>query len=88
MYEEFVYLLDLCILSYQLHAQTLIWPLDPYYEFSGDKTKRNKFMAAPTRFGPKFHWHKHKLELEYELPPWARQLSRQTGSRLGNKQLP
>jgi len=32
MYEENVYLLDLCILSYHLHAQTLIWPFDPYYE--------------------------------------------------------
>src|SRR5258708_18409123 len=32
MYEETVYLLDLCILSYHLHAQTQIWPFDPYYE--------------------------------------------------------
>src|SRR5271155_3594889 len=32
MYDEYVYLLDLCTLSYQLHAQTLIWPIDPYYE--------------------------------------------------------
>jgi hypothetical protein len=24
--------LDLCILAYQLHSQTLIWPMDPYYE--------------------------------------------------------
>ena len=32
MYDDFVYLLDLCIFSYQLHAQTLIWPMDPYYE--------------------------------------------------------
>ncbi len=31
-YDEIIYLLDLCIFSYQLHAQTLIWPLDPYYE--------------------------------------------------------
>jgi hypothetical protein len=27
-----VFLLDLCILSYHLHSQTLIWPIDPYYE--------------------------------------------------------
>ncbi|MEZ5947248.1 MAG: hypothetical protein R3C04_10440 [Hyphomonas sp.] len=27
-----LYLLDLCILAYQLHSQTLIWPLDPYGE--------------------------------------------------------
>ncbi|MBO3457952.1 lipase family protein [Aetokthonos hydrillicola Thurmond2011] len=32
MYEEIIYLLDLCIFSYHLHAQTLIWPMDPYYE--------------------------------------------------------
>lgn len=32
MYDELIYHLDLCILSYQLHAQTLIWPMDPYYE--------------------------------------------------------
>jgi hypothetical protein len=27
-----VYLLDLCIFAYQLHSQTLLWPMDPYYE--------------------------------------------------------
>ena len=32
MYDHCVYLLDLCIYAYQLHAQTLIWPMDPYYE--------------------------------------------------------
>ena len=32
MYNLYVYLLDLCIYAYQLHAQTLIWPMDPYYE--------------------------------------------------------
>jgi hypothetical protein len=32
MYDQTIYLLDLCILSYHLHAQTLIWPMDPYYE--------------------------------------------------------
>ena len=25
-------LLDLCTFAYQLHSQTLIWPMDPYYE--------------------------------------------------------
>src|SRR5215472_4045820 len=24
--------LDLCILAYQVHNQSLIWPMDPYYE--------------------------------------------------------
>lgn len=32
MYDELVYHLDLCILAYHLHSQTLIWPMDPYYE--------------------------------------------------------
>jgi hypothetical protein len=32
MYHTLVHLLDLCILSYQLHSQTLIWPMDPYNE--------------------------------------------------------
>lgn len=27
-----VFLLDLCIFAYQLHSQTLVWPMDPYYE--------------------------------------------------------
>jgi hypothetical protein len=53
MYDETIYLLDLCILSYQLHAQTLIWPMDPYYEqminneadpAAARRTRRNKFM--------------------------------------------
>jgi hypothetical protein len=57
MYDETVYLLDLCILSYHLHAQTLIWPFDPYYEqmivkaIGGEEVtgkasreRRNKFM--------------------------------------------
>ena len=37
MYNELVYLLDLCTLSYQLHSQTLIWPMDPYYERIGHR---------------------------------------------------
>lgn len=32
MYHPLVHLLDLCIFSYHLHNQTLIWPMDPYYE--------------------------------------------------------
>src|ERR1700722_934427 len=46
MYDEDVYLLDLCILSYHLHAQTLIWPFDPYYEFSKNASRRLQFMDA------------------------------------------
>jgi hypothetical protein len=26
---ELVYLCDLCVFAYQLHSQTLIWPIDP-----------------------------------------------------------
>jgi hypothetical protein len=44
---NYVYLLDLCIFSYHLHSQTLIWPMDPYYEqWLGDSDSlRNSFMA-------------------------------------------
>ena len=44
---EVVYLLDLCILSYHLHSQTLIWPMDPYYEQVKKKlgSRRNNFMS-------------------------------------------
>lgn len=45
MYFKTIYLLDLCILSYQLHAQTLIWPLDPYYECLIDEDQRKLVMA-------------------------------------------
>jgi len=40
---ESVFLLDLCIFAYQLHAQSLIWPVDPYYERLG--RARSQFMA-------------------------------------------
>jgi hypothetical protein len=47
MYHQLVHLLDLCTFSYQLHSQTLIWPMDPYYDqLSGDSEGlRNSFMA-------------------------------------------
>jgi len=35
-YHPLVYHLDLSILSYQLYAQTLVWPFDPYYEESNN----------------------------------------------------
>jgi hypothetical protein len=49
MYDELVYHLDLCIFSYQLHSQTLIWPMDPYYEEMSSKnfwshSRRGPFM--------------------------------------------
>ena len=50
-YNSDVHLLDLCIFSYHLHAQTLIWPMDPYYEQMvqslGDR--RERFMAEVRR---------------------------------------
>ena len=47
LYVKAVYLLDLCILSYQLHSQTLIWPMDPYYEQLSEKSEglRVQFMT-------------------------------------------
>ena len=47
---DFVYLLDLCTFVYQLHSQTLIWPMDPYYEqwsntpSLGQFSRREEFM--------------------------------------------
>ena len=38
--------LDLCILAYQLHSQSLIWPTDPYYE-QLLKEKLLKTLATP-----------------------------------------
>ncbi len=54
MYDLPVYLLDLCIFSYHLHSQTLIWPMDPYYEQMSEMGKlptnrtgrRHHLMAA------------------------------------------
>lgn len=52
--------LDLCILAYQLHSQTLVWPLDPYAEemlhgrflVSTDMRARRSFMKAIARTVP------------------------------------
>jgi hypothetical protein len=42
-----VFLLDLCTLAYQLHSQTLIWPMDPYYEQLAAQSEalRTQFMT-------------------------------------------
>lgn len=37
--------LDLCILSYQLYAQSLVWPFDPYYERHGSGGARAEMMG-------------------------------------------
>ena len=45
-YHPLVYHLDLSTLAYHLHAQTLIWPFDPYYEaLPGGEIGRANFMA-------------------------------------------
>jgi hypothetical protein len=48
MYEETVYLLDLCILSYHLHAQTLIWPVDSYYKLTAAGECSGPILSAET----------------------------------------
>lgn len=50
MYHELVYHLDLCILSYQLYTQSLVWPLDPYYEHSARvKSQRRESFIRDVR---------------------------------------
>ena len=52
-YASDIYHLDLCILAYQLYNQTLIFPLDPWYErMRGVLTpnRRDLFMAEVHRF--------------------------------------
>jgi hypothetical protein len=55
-YHELVYHLDLCILSYHLYSQTLIWPMDPYYEQmaqSGGESRRRDFMTQVREAQPR-----------------------------------
>ena len=40
-YDPLAYHLDLSILSYQLYSQSLVWPVDPYYE---ERSDRDEFM--------------------------------------------
>lgn len=53
MYNELLYNLDLCILAYHLYHQTLIWPMDPFYEQQVRKgtDRRMNFMNVVRR-GP------------------------------------
>src|SRR5436190_11072502 len=46
-YHPLVVELDLAILAYQLHAQSLVWPIDPYFEehAGGRGTSRDTMMA-------------------------------------------
>jgi hypothetical protein len=53
---DLIYLLDLCILSYHLHSQTLIWPMDPYYEQMVKRlgSRRNNFKTIVHQSANKF----------------------------------
>ena len=46
-YHPLVFHLDLAILAYQLHGQSLVWPFDPYYEerTHGAGVSRDAFIA-------------------------------------------
>ena len=46
-YHPLVFELDLAILAYQLHAQSMVWPIDPFYEEHADSTgtSRDTMMA-------------------------------------------
>lgn len=46
-YNPLVFHLDLSILAYQLHGQSLVWPIDPFYEerTKGNGVDRPTFMA-------------------------------------------
>lgn len=46
-YHPLVYELDLAILAYQVHAQSMVWPIDPYYEEQAGArgTSRDTLMA-------------------------------------------
>lgn len=48
-YNPLVYHLDLAILAYQLHGQSLIWPHDPYYEELSNKTKGRATMVEKVK---------------------------------------
>jgi len=44
-YHPLPYHMDLCILSYQLYAQSLVWPIDPYYEKHESGEARQAIMS-------------------------------------------
>lgn len=45
-YNPLVYHLDLSILAYHLHAQSLVWPFDPFYEELASGARRRDPMIA------------------------------------------
>lgn len=44
-YHPLPFHLDLCVLSYQLYAQSLVWPIDAHYEKFGGRAARDAMMA-------------------------------------------
>jgi hypothetical protein len=44
-YNPLAYHLDLSILAYQLHAQSLVWPFDPFYEELASSARRDPMIA-------------------------------------------
>jgi hypothetical protein len=52
---NFVHLLDLCTLAYQLHSQTLIWPMDPYYEQWSSELLKRQQLARRKEFMREVH---------------------------------
>src|SRR4051812_31199102 len=46
-YHPLVFELDLAILAYQVHAQSMVWPIDPFYEehAGGRGTSRDTMTA-------------------------------------------
>jgi hypothetical protein len=45
-YHPLVYHMDLSIMAYQMHGQSMVWPFDPFYEARNtDRTARDGFMA-------------------------------------------
>ena len=68
--------------AYQLHAQTLIWPFDPYYE----QMINNKVDLRRTSTDPRKR-HKHLMDQmrvrEESQSPWTQFLS---GLQLYNKE--
>lgn len=46
-YHPLVFHLDLCVLAYQVHGQSLIWPIDPFYEerTHGNGLDRTTYMS-------------------------------------------
>lgn len=70
MYNELVYHLDLCILSYHLYTQTLIWPIDPYYEQMARKgtDRRDNFMAKVRSNPPRVILRSNPPRVIYSCP--------------------